>query len=378
MSQLRRLVTPGIFLALMLTGCQSTPQKTASVPPAEPAERTPSVPQPPAAQTPAPEPPLVKPGPVISSRAPAPQSVDRAAAPVKTAPVKPAPAKPAPAKPAPDRSAPVRAAKVPSTPVSPVDKTPARSAPAVAPSPPPTVAKVAPETRKTVDAVAQPPAAQSTKSADADAPVEPAITVKSTAAVSDATVSDGSEKMPAAPAATPDTTLAMLTPPREPARDEPDFSAMKFDLEHLPMKLAGGWRIDRRNDRVEGKERCMLYSPKVPVFDGYESSALQLEVSMQNIVVRADSNIDTTYPDQGLRVDSGTLVPFEAKLLNDRTVYTNKPVQVAMANGNKLKIGLGFWPTWPVTQTQYASFDLGSFRGAYRALQACTQQQSAR
>ena len=42
-----------------------------------------------------------------------------------------------------------------------------------------------------------------------------------------------------------------------------------------------------------------------------------------------------------------------------------------MAPNQTLLVRLGFWPTWPVTETQQASFPLDGFDDAVKALWQC-------
>jgi hypothetical protein len=151
-----------------------------------------------------------------------------------------------------------------------------------------------------------------------------------------------------------------------------DMSTWVFDEEHLPRTLAGGWVLDIRPDQLGNDRRCLLDSTKKPIFDGYDKSWIRLQITTDAIVVNTDSNVDTSYPKQGLRIDKGELVPFRPNLLDKKTTYTRKPALAAMANGKTLTISLGFWPTWPVTKTQFISIDLAGFKGAYTALKACT------
>lgn len=170
--------------------------------------------------------------------------------------------------------------------------------------------------------------------------------------------------------------IAMIT--KESQRDrslEPDLSTLKYDEEHLPQTFSGGWVLDIRADQLGNDRRCVLYSGKSAMFDGYEDSWIRLQVTTDAIVVNSESNLDPSYPNQGLRVDGGALAPFVDSLLTDRSAYTKKPVQLAMAKGSRLSVSLGFWPTWPVTKTQTASLDLTGFERAYAALKACTAAQ---
>ncbi|MCO6440173.1 MAG: hypothetical protein J5I81_03605 [Nitrococcus mobilis] len=171
------------------------------------------------------------------------------------------------------------------------------------------------------------------------------------------------------------------TKPAEPSPPAPptkDFSQLVFDDRILPLPLDHGWRLDRQRDVVDGTTRCVLLSPAVTIFDGYYPAKMWLRINPARAWVKTDSNIDTSYPGQGLRVDGGALAPFAKKLLDEQTAYTDASVLPGLAEGHTLTVALGFWPTWPKTKTQTAHFDLAGFANAYAALQACSQQQATR
>lgn len=165
-----------------------------------------------------------------------------------------------------------------------------------------------------------------------------------------------------------------VSPGTAPTRD---FSQVVFDERTLPMSLDHGWTLARQRDLVDGTTRCTLLSPEQPIFDGYYPAKMWFRVDSVRAWVKTDSNIDTSYAGQGLRVDGGTLVPFAAKLADEETAYTSAPMLSRMAGGRTLTVALGFWPTWPKTKTQTANIDLAGFANAYAALQACSQQQAA-
>ncbi|EAR20957.1 hypothetical protein [Nitrococcus mobilis] len=167
------------------------------------------------------------------------------------------------------------------------------------------------------------------------------------------------------------------TEPTPPAPPTKDFSHLVFDDRILPMALDHGWRLDRQRDVVDGAPRCMLLSPAVTIFDGYYPAKVWLRINPVRAWVKTDSNIDNSYPGQGLRVDGGALAPFAKKLLDEQTTYTDASVLHGMAEGRTLTVALGFWPTWPKTKTQTARLDLAGFANAHAALQACSQQQQA-
>lgn len=166
-------------------------------------------------------------------------------------------------------------------------------------------------------------------------------------------------------------------PPSPPASATRDFSHLVFDDRILPMSLDHGWMLDRQPDLVDGTTRCVLLSPSVTIFDGYYPAKMWLRVNPARAWVTSDSNLDTSYPKQGLRVDGAALAPFAEQLVNEQTAYTEAPVLPAMAEGHTLTVALGFWPTWPKTQTQTASLDLAGFANAHAALRACSKQQQA-
>jgi hypothetical protein len=164
--------------------------------------------------------------------------------------------------------------------------------------------------------------------------------------------------------------------PKVPASVPPEaeVKTLRYDDETLPMTFAGGWVLDRRRDLLDGTTRCLLFSREVNMFDGYEQTQVQLQVSLDTVLVKTASNVDLSYPDQGLRIDSDGLVTFEPQLVNERSLYTKQVIQPAMAKGDRLTLSLGFWPTWPVTRTQNTTLSLAGFDIAFTALQGCVQQ----
>jgi hypothetical protein len=183
---------------------------------------------------------------------------------------------------------------------------------------------------------------------------------------------------PAADTAAPDpgeeVRLAMIPEAPLAAPREPDVRDLTYDLETLPMTFAGGWVLDRRRDALDGATRCLLFSRELTMFDGYDQTKVRLQVSLDGVLVRTDSNLDRSYPDQGLRVDGGALVPFVLEVPDERSAYAKQSAQLAMAGGERLTLALGFWPTWPVTRTQTATLSLAGFDIAFAALRACSEQ----
>jgi hypothetical protein len=170
---------------------------------------------------------------------------------------------------------------------------------------------------------------------------------------------------------TGETQVAMVDPTTSSPLSETEPMALVYDEEHLPISFPGGWVLDIGSDERDGATRCLVLSPPVAIFDGYEPSQIKLQITQDAVLVEANSNIDISYPSLGLSVDGTQTVPFEAELLSKRVIYTLQPVQTAMAGGEQLTVSLGFWPSWPVTETQRTSLTLNGFKQAYAALQRC-------
>ncbi len=161
---------------------------------------------------------------------------------------------------------------------------------------------------------------------------------------------------------------ALNTPPKTKPTE------LIYDEENLPITFPGGWILERDRDRRDGATRCLVFSPPVSMFDGYDRTEIKLQVTPEAVLVETQSNIDINSPAQGLSVDGTELVPFETELVSKQVIHTEQPVQTAMAGGERLTVALGFWPSWPVTKTQQVSLSLEGFEPAYAALQKCSSQ----
>lgn len=331
-----RCLTLGLLLPL-IGGCVSAPTQEAS----RPTNSTP----PPATQPPE----SAASAGSVTAPAPTTQAVPSAQAAV-TAEITPAVQTPSsPSQRAPSQAAVAEPKTVPTT----ADTPPKTSV--AAPRPAPAVASTP------VKKLPQPPASKPAPAAASSLPPQPGTPPATSVAVP--------ETRPA------DSVIAKIDHAAMPeVAGKTDYDKLLFDEEHLPLTVAGRWVVDKRAVRLDGKTRCVVIAPEITMFDGYDDSHVQLQVTTSNVAVSADSNLDPSYPNQGLRVDDGDLIPFEPALVNKTTTFTGRPIQSAMAGGDTLTVALGFWPTWPTTVTQQASIKLAGFGEAYRALQACARQ----
>lgn len=191
---------------------------------------------------------------------------------------------------------------------------------------------------------------------------------------------------PERPAGTaPDTTR---TTTASPAVDVPDATrtsappdptqadTMQIDLESLPLSFGAGWALDRRPNPATKRTECILASPAVNIPDGYDRTNVQVLLTLQSIYINADSNIDLSYPESGIRIGAGALRPFD-RLVRETTAVISgggvKSLYTRMANSSRMVVRLGFWPTWPATETREVSYSLGDFQHAITALHACNR-----
>lgn len=150
-----------------------------------------------------------------------------------------------------------------------------------------------------------------------------------------------------------------------------DMEPVDVNLEALPITF-GAWRLDL--SRVDDPF-CFLRSADFSMDDGQGQTKLSAQLSQGRFFVKTKSNIDTSYADTGVRVDSGELVSIEKLYRETGIVYEEglPALLEQLQNGETLNVILGFWPTWPVTQAYAGEIPLQQFSTAYAGLQQCNQ-----
>ena len=113
------------------------------------------------------------------------------------------------------------------------------------------------------------------------------------------------------------------------------------------------------------------------MWDGYHEATVEVLISDDGLYVATDSNVDMSYPEIGVQVDGRPPRPFRGTY-NATSVYLDEGLPdllSELSEGAGMRIRLGFWPTWPVTETQETRIELGRFKEAYGALMACAAEQ---
>ncbi|MCP3871142.1 MAG: hypothetical protein GY703_24185 [Gammaproteobacteria bacterium] len=172
--------------------------------------------------------------------------------------------------------------------------------------------------------------------------------------------------------------VAMVIPPPELLSEEAESGmvpsqTLLLDMSNLPMSFSGRWSLDRRVNPVNQKTQCILTSRPVNISDGYDRSDIQLLLTSLSLYVNSDSKLDLSYPETGIQIPGGALHPFSGLAKETVAMFDDdtKMLYDNMTDGGELLVKLGFWPTWPVTETQVARFPLDGFSDAVKALREC-------
>ncbi len=107
--------------------------------------------------------------------------------------------------------------------------------------------------------------------------------------------------------------------------------------------------------------------------DGQGNTPAYLEITQQHIVFHTKSNIDTSYTGTGVFIGQQQTIPIERLYTPTSILFdTNYEALVnTIKNHDSLEIKVGFWPSWPVTQTYATTLKTEQFKTAYDALKKC-------
>lgn len=165
------------------------------------------------------------------------------------------------------------------------------------------------------------------------------------------------------------------TPPAIPPQSGQDAAAdtAAVDLEKLPLALNPNWTLDSGRDPVSGRDRCFLRSTTQRIEDGQGGSDIWLIFTADALRIVTRSNVDLSYADTGLQVDSNTAFPLQGLFRETNVLFDKRvnEIKQQFRSGSSVTVTLGFWPTWPVTQAYSARFAINGYSAASAALQTC-------
>jgi hypothetical protein len=139
------------------------------------------------------------------------------------------------------------------------------------------------------------------------------------------------------------------------------------------MASDANWRAVIGHDPLQHMTACLLESKPLTVFDGQTDTPLQLIYNGTVFRMTSQSHVDLSYPGVGLRVDGQEL--FAVDTVENRTdlIFSSRAdaIKEQFIAGRQAQIAVGFWPTWPRSDTVVARFSLLGFSRAYTAFRHC-------
>lgn len=150
--------------------------------------------------------------------------------------------------------------------------------------------------------------------------------------------------------------------------EETNIELPAFSLESLPLNL-NNWVVDKP---PYSENRCTLKSKPVSIKDGAGGTTVTVVVDESRVTILTKSDIDLSYDNTGVVIGSDT---FGYDAINkDTNAYIENNVHRLidkMKANDSAEIVLGFWPTWPQTNTYTANLDISKAALALKALDHC-------
>ncbi|RLU01528.1 MAG: hypothetical protein D9N14_01830 [Ketobacter sp.] len=168
------------------------------------------------------------------------------------------------------------------------------------------------------------------------------------------------------PVAAPETAeVPAKAPPAEPIR---------FNLDQLPLTVMDTWIL------AADQDSCSLQTVPVTMDDGAGQTSVTLRLSKADWQVVTQSDIDLSYPETGLFLSNGTHIPLESVIKDTRISISKQKQQLteALKASDSVRVALGYWPTWPVTETRSITISVAHFPPALNAWESCNRRISAR
>ena len=125
-----------------------------------------------------------------------------------------------------------------------------------------------------------------------------------------------------------------------------------------------------------GSTGCVLETTDIIMHDGYQDTWARLNINAERLLVMTDSNIDTGFDDIALQVDGQALVQAGAAVDEKNLRFDSDMAAVIerFRKGNKVRVYLRFWPSYPATQRYAAVFSLMGFTRTWNEFMECRDQ----
>ncbi len=162
----------------------------------------------------------------------------------------------------------------------------------------------------------------------------------------------------------------------KPTPTTPDVSAepVQFSIEELPITIADNWIL--KTDLSQ----CSLHSQTQTLDDGAGKTPITLILSATNWLLKTKSDIDLSYKNTGIDLDTGEHFDLETVVKDTNLEFTKQKEAMiaAFKQASTATFSIGFWPTWPVTEPRTFTISVSHFASAHQAWQSCNQMLTAR
>jgi hypothetical protein len=135
------------------------------------------------------------------------------------------------------------------------------------------------------------------------------------------------------------------------------------------------WTVKRTAATGTEPSRCYVESVIMTVYDGYQDTHVRLLVRANAVEIHAEAPLDMSFGDIGVQVDAQAFLPLDSVSARKTAVFTSQYARLIeqFKQGNKVRLQLRFWPTWPATGIHPVTASLIGFSKAYSAMQTCVE-----
>ncbi len=136
---------------------------------------------------------------------------------------------------------------------------------------------------------------------------------------------------------------------------------------------AENWVAKNVYDPFTSKSRCVAESVHQRMPDGYQETAIYLQIDAKGLTVVTESNIDPESPHNGIRVDDNEFMKPDKFRHEQRAIFERDAEHIVeqFRRGLKVVVTLKFWPTWPDKGAKQTEFSLIGFTKAFSQLPNC-------
>lgn len=146
-------------------------------------------------------------------------------------------------------------------------------------------------------------------------------------------------------------------------------------LQQLPLTIDTTWTLTFQPLPMSKVSSCQIINRVEPFFDGYDDSWLSIHLTSTQVLVHSLSNFDLTYPNVGVVVadDANAVDNFNLESAAHPSIAIANIALNNYAHTNRIRMttGLGFWPTWPLTETRFHTVNIENVANFIALLTQC-------